>query len=970
MDFDFPVSPSAQMVYSECYIDFNKSEQRRKTSMNKERIFEQLQHLTIHHDFDKQAGSYEVFTSNHLAQALDKKRNFVSQLLNEMVRSGKVIKVNTRPVYFFCKEALETKTGRLMDQSEFASLTEFHSYLNDTAKTVVDPFSKMIGYASTISHQIEQCKVAVNYPHGLPVLIHGATGVGKSLMAQHMYEYAVMKEVIEKKAPLVVVNCAEFANNPELLTANLFGYVKGAFTGADESKTGFIEEADGGYLFLDEIHRLSPEGQEKLFLFMDKGMFRRLGETQKWRKSKVRFVFATTENPQDVLIQTFLRRIPIVVTIPCLEERTIRDKTELISHFFTEEARTIDHDLMIDKQVMNMLIHTRLDGNIGELRNIIKYTCANAYYKKGNESAVTTADLRISVSHLPDEFIRKTESLGDHMWGKDALFHDGKIRRDSRKNDFGLALDKSKVLKDLVMDVIGVYDNFRKDILELDELIADVHKVIDFSFDSMVAEINADYARYSVRFSYMKKMVDSIMEIIKNNYGLSFYSNTSNVLSNFLYYRSRNGYGTSKEFSKKIREFLHVIQKAYPKEYELAVKFMELISSHAGVETSDEDVLITTLYIKGTNKHLDINRIRAIIISHGHSTASSIANVANRLLGQYVFEAIDMPYQTTLEQITQQLIDHIRGLNTKKGMIILVDMGALEDIHLNLEGIVEGTIGMMNNITTFLALDTGTKILQGMEVEQIVEQVATECQPKYKLIRNSHTRKKAILTTCVTGIGTATKIKDLMSQSFDDCHTELEIIPYDFLRLKNNSKSDPVFQNFHVIAVIGTANPQIEHIPFVALEDIMMEKSNDAFFDILRGVVKEEEIIRINRNMVKLFSLQSVINHVTILHPDKLMNHIELVTDHMQAEMGIEFSNSVKISLFVHISCLVERLVKNEPISSYEDLDLFEKCHYSFIQTVRRSFSVIENVYSVRIPVAEIGFIYDIINRQTKDLTD
>lgn len=54
MDFDFPVSPSAQMVYSECYIDFNKSEQRRKTSMNKERIFEQLQHLTIHHDFDKQ----------------------------------------------------------------------------------------------------------------------------------------------------------------------------------------------------------------------------------------------------------------------------------------------------------------------------------------------------------------------------------------------------------------------------------------------------------------------------------------------------------------------------------------------------------------------------------------------------------------------------------------------------------------------------------------------------------------------------------------------------------------------------------------------------------------------------------------------------------------------------------------------------------------------------------------------------
>ncbi|MDF2682964.1 MAG: system transcriptional activator [Brevibacillus sp.] len=938
--------------------------------MNKDMIYDRLRYVTMSQDFDKDNQTYEEFTSIYLAQTLGKKRNLISHTLNVLVRSGKVIKVNTRPVYFFCKEALEKKTEMPLYQSEFASMAEFLAYMSKTSTVNVDPFSKMIGYSNTISHQIEQCKVAVNYPNeGLPVLIHGATGVGKSLMAQHMYEYAIMKELIDKKAPFVIVNCAEFANNPELLTGNLFGYVKGAFTGADENKTGFIEEADGGYLFLDEIHRLSPEGQEKLFLFMDKGLFRRMGETQKWRKSKVRFVFATTENPQDVLIQTFLRRIPIVITIPCLEERTIHEKMELIAHFFTEEARTIGHDLMIGKQVMNMLIHTKYQGNIGELRNIIKYTCANAFYKSLKAPGSQSTNLSISVSHLPDEFIQKSESIRESLLAKEAPFHDVKISRDAQNHDFGLGLSKSKVLEELVHDVIKIYDNYRKDILDLDELIADVNKVIDRTFDTMVAENNADYSRYSIRFSYMKKMVDSIMEVVKNNFGLSFYSNTSSMFSNFLYYRSINGYGSGKEFSRKISDLLKLIQKMYPKEHELAMKFIELIRSNVGVEASDEDIIITTLYIKGTNKHLDINRIRAIIISHGHSTASSIANVANRLLGQYVFEAIDMPYQTTLEQITQQLIDHIKSINTNKGMIILVDMGALEDIHMNLDGIVEGTIGIINNITTYLALDTGSKILQGMEVEQIVEMVTEDCQPKFKIVKNNRPKKKAILTTCVTGIGTAQKIKDLMHQSFDDCNADLEIIPYDFLRLKNNSKSDPIFTTYQVIAVIGTANPNVDHIPFVALEDIMLEKSNDVFYEILRGAVKEDEIIRINRNIVKLFSLQSVINHVTILNPDKLMNYIEMVTDHMQLDMGIEFSNSVKISLYVHISCLVERLVKNEPISSYEDLDSFEKCHHTFIQIVRRSFSVIEKVYSVTIPVSEIGFIYDIINMKTKDLT-
>lgn len=76
------------------------------------------------------------------------------------------------------------------------------------------------------------------------------------------------------------MNCAQYVNNIELLSSNLFGYVKGAFTGAYATTKGLLEAADGGMLFLDEVHRLNSESQEKLFVFLDQGIF---GE---WEKVK------------------------------------------------------------------------------------------------------------------------------------------------------------------------------------------------------------------------------------------------------------------------------------------------------------------------------------------------------------------------------------------------------------------------------------------------------------------------------------------------------------------------------------------------------------------------------------------------------------------------------------------------------------------------------------------------------------
>ncbi|MBA1393334.1 AAA family ATPase, partial [Lactobacillus sp. XV13L] len=176
------------------------------------------------------------FSATNIIQLTSLSRSTVSSYLNQLYKKGILNKANTRPTQFW----LPTKERA---------------------------FEDVIGVNESLAPIVEQCKAAVNYPpDGLPVIIRGNSGVGKSMLAKKIYQYALLQGIIKQDAPFVTLNCADYANNPELLSSVLFGYVKGAFTGATNDKTGLLDAANGGYLFLDEVHNLSQENQEKLFL--------------------------------------------------------------------------------------------------------------------------------------------------------------------------------------------------------------------------------------------------------------------------------------------------------------------------------------------------------------------------------------------------------------------------------------------------------------------------------------------------------------------------------------------------------------------------------------------------------------------------------------------------------------------------------------------------------------------------------
>src|SRR5271157_5650938 len=220
----------------------------------------------------------------------------------------------------------------------------------------------------------------------VPVLIHGESGTGKDIIAKLMHVLSPWKT-----GPYVKVNCPAIPGT--LLESELFGYEKGAFTGAFGMKPGRVEMAHRGTLFLDEISELDMSLQSKLLQLLQDGQFCRIG-AQEDKKVKVRVVCATNRKLEEEIANGTFRadlfyRINVVnLHMPPLRER-VSDLPDLIDYFleyynrkFNSRAKPLSADLM------NALKKYHWPGNVRELENLIK-----RYVILGTEEAIS-GDLR------------------------------------------------------------------------------------------------------------------------------------------------------------------------------------------------------------------------------------------------------------------------------------------------------------------------------------------------------------------------------------------------------------------------------------------------------------------------------------------------------------------------------------------------------------------------------------------------
>ena len=202
-----------------------------------------------------------------------------------------------------------------------------------------------------------------------PVLVEGESGSGKDLVAQSLHRLSP-----RSARPFLALNCAALA--PTLIEATLFGYAKGAFTGASAAKPGYFEDAQDGTLFLDEIGELPLEMQAKLLRVIENGEFQRLGETQR-RVSRARVITATNRDLRQALKQGSFRadlyhRLSVLSLQVAPLRELDRDKLALLEHFRRLYARQSGVEpFTFDATAETRWLSYAFPGNVRELRNIV-----------------------------------------------------------------------------------------------------------------------------------------------------------------------------------------------------------------------------------------------------------------------------------------------------------------------------------------------------------------------------------------------------------------------------------------------------------------------------------------------------------------------------------------------------------------------------------------------------------------------
>ena len=225
----------------------------------------------------------------------------------------------------------------------------------------------MVGKSSAM-RDVQQLirKVA---PSKASVLLLGESGTGKTLIARIIHELST-----RAKYPFVKVNCTSLPEN--LLESELFGYERGAFTGAVKSKAGRFEEADGGTIFLDEIGELSLSLQAKLLRFLQEREFERLGST-KTRKVEIRVIAATNRDLTEAVSEgafredLFYRLNVFPINVPPLRDRT-EDIPILINYFLEKISKEYGRKLRISPQALSVLVKYGWPGNVREMENLIE----------------------------------------------------------------------------------------------------------------------------------------------------------------------------------------------------------------------------------------------------------------------------------------------------------------------------------------------------------------------------------------------------------------------------------------------------------------------------------------------------------------------------------------------------------------------------------------------------------------------
>ena len=672
-------------------------------------------------------------------------------------------------------------------------------------------FAGMIGYDGGLKAQIHQAKAAVSYPpNGLHTLIIGPSGSGKTFLAENMYHYAVQQGLLALDAPFVSFNCADYADNPQLLNSQLFGYVRGAFSGANATKDGLVQKADGGILFLDEIHRLSGEGQEMLFYLLDKGSYRRLGDSGPARKVNVRLIAATTSSPESALLLTFRRRIPIVISMPGIADRPMAERFAVLQSIFAGEYKKIDRKLVVEREAVRILLQYDCPGNIGQMQSDIQVCCANAFLESVSKQEDTV--------YIRAELVQQLISAGSLTRSLEVeSCYDRQLVFPQVEDDASQTLDKMYYrLKEIAEE--DCTPEARMKALQT-VLLGRVLPQNNLHNNNTAKSLEQE--RQEVRkvvLAVLAEMRDSLNSCRKDFEDALVLSLTTDV--------PQNANGAQISLAEK-----------YPAEMELAQQFIDRFRAKRPCNISDYKRQMLTLCLVAFSARKMERRIRIILMAHGQ-VGPAMAEVVNHVLQDDNAIGFSMGWDEPNEQVLERAIRLVQQVDEGLGCLLLVDMGSLASFAPEISLRTGVSVRCVARVDTLMALDAVNRasFRDKCTLDELADALEIgRLHAGFSDLEQRTGKPSAILTVCITGEGYARRIESFLKATVVEC-SDIKIVDVGLLnRDAMLARVEELRRNYDIVAAVGTINPELPGIPFLPMNYIFSGRGSMALTNLLEA---------------------------------------------------------------------------------------------------------------------------------------
>lgn len=878
----------------------------------------------------KELNTEEGTTASEIADFLGISRANASSDLNQLCKEGKVTKTGKKPVRF---KAVED------------DIKNYQEYKED--RPYIDRFLEK---NPSLFSAVEQAKAAILYPpRGMHMLILGETGVGKSMFAELIHEYAIEIGKMDKNSPFVVFNCADYANNPQLLVSQLFGSQKGAYTGADCDKAGLIEKADGGIFFLDEVHRLPPEGQEMLFTFIDKGTFRRLGEADTERKSKALIICATTENPNSVLLNTFMRRIPMIIHLPNLKERSIEERFNLICQFIREESAKLGRSIIVSVNSIKAFLSYDCPNNIGQLKTDIQLACAKAYadfvLNKKEEIRINSIDLP---QHIKSGLYTETEHR--KLWNKFLEINKRYYLFD--KNEESVLLEENTEADNIYEIIDSKMNELQAKGFKGKELDEEMEKDIEDYFGKYFHKVNKITSSSDLENIVGTGIIKTVDEMVKlAEKGLE------RELSQELYcgiaLHIYNAVERIKRNRKIINPQLNKIRVEHPTEFNIALDCLKIIEKILDVSMPiDEAGFLAMLFAyEGREvKNQNNKDVKVIVIAHGNATATSMVEAANKLLGTNYAIGINAPLDEKPQGVLSRLKAYLRNTDITSDILFLVDMGSLATFGEEIEKEFRVKTKTIPLVSTLHVIEAARKAMMGSSLEEVYEATLSvntfiESIEQTKPQDTAPQGKNVIFTICTTGEGSAVAIKSILEKYLKYDENMFEIIPINLVGTETvYSRLENIEKENKILCIVSSFKIDMR-IPQYGLHEVLS----------LEAINSIQKLIDVESTYLKMGDTLS--NQLKNINSKEALKDIRKFISFIENEMEMRVDPNALIGIALHMACMMDRLKGGGFVDEFAGRNDYILQNEKLYKVVKKASEKLNTRYGINISEDEICYI-------------